>query len=117
MLGCGFRMFGSGAADILYTRYNLRNVTIAPSGIAPYAPHTAHIAQNHVGALRPHMEVELGFGYETYLDCCKWHMDLAASYGFQVFWDQDMFLENTNTALPTDGLQIHGLTITASTAF
>jgi hypothetical protein len=121
MLGCGFRMFGNGAADILYTRYNLLNTTTSPILVSTttttLVEATAKSSQKHLGSLRPHMEFAWGFGYERYFDCCKWDFDLAASYNFQVFWKQNMFLEGTSSALPADALFVHGLNITASASF
>jgi hypothetical protein len=114
MLGCGFRMFGSSYADILYTRYNLKQSDVVSANIS-----TVNVKQHHADYLRPHMDLEFGFGWDSYFDCSNWHVDLMASYGFQVFFNQNMFRHFTDdialgtSTLPNGDLYIHGLTVTA----
>ena len=62
------------------------------------------------------MDVELGLGWGSYFDCNNWHVDVTAGYGFQVFFDQNMF-RNFNEGhlvqnLPNGNLNVHGLTAT-----
>jgi hypothetical protein len=130
LLGMGTRLIGNGSADILYTRYSLQTneqlTNEAPpshynTGGAPIATN-ASVSQE-VDYLRTHAELELGFGWGTYCDNNKWHIDLAATYGFQVFWDQNMFRNFSSTVMqgksfaPDGNLYIHGMTLSASLDF
>ncbi|MDE3046910.1 MAG: hypothetical protein KGI83_01020, partial [Verrucomicrobiota bacterium] len=82
--------------------------------------------QTKLGTLRSHMDLELGFGWGMYLDCNNWYIDLAAGYGFQVFYDQNMFRRyvesgtgaaSANSLVPGGNLYVHGLTATATLDF
>ncbi len=130
LLGYGTRLIGNGSADILYTRYSLRsNEQLANqatpsnygSGGDPIATNTS-ISQE-IDYLRTHAEFDLGFGWGTYFDNNKWHVDFAATYGFQVFWDQNMFrnFESANmqakSFAPNGNLYVHGMTISANLDF
>jgi hypothetical protein len=116
MLGAGFKMFGNAAADLLYTNYNLSGTSSGNQGPSGHL-NTVYHSQKNVGSIRPHMELELGFGYGIDINNAKQHFDILAAYGFQVFWDQNMFLENTSSPLPLDDLYVHGLRVTALFAF
>ena len=123
-LGCGFRFFGNGAADILYTQYQ-------GSVYAEYATTPATIAlqatQGSLNTVRPHAELEFGLGWGSYFDNNNWHVDFMAGYGFQVFWDQNMLRRFTgsygvgatgaNTLTDTGNLYLQGLTITGRLDF
>jgi hypothetical protein len=122
VLGEGFRLFGNGAGDILYTRYTklrdhskvVSNDVITQNSVG---------RENKVGFLRTHLELELGLGWGTYWDCNNWYTDIALGYGFQVFYDQNMF-RNYNIAdievpvnaayssVANGNLYVHGLTAT-----
>lgn len=109
IIGAGFRMIGNGAFDILYTRYHLINDFSRMN--SPTAG--ANVFQRHADFLRPHAELEWGFGWHDCFANGRFFLDLEAAYGFQVFWDQNMFLEATASTLPTDELMLHGLRFTA----
>ncbi|HEY4255147.1 MAG TPA: Lpg1974 family pore-forming outer membrane protein [Chlamydiales bacterium] len=114
MLGYGLRISGVASADLLYTRYNLStaqtfaNTTGVVTG-------QFNVNQHHIDYLRPHMNLEMGFGWGSYFDNNNWHIDLAASYGFQAFWDQNMTRHYTNgtaqasSNAPNGNLYVHGL--------
>ena len=115
-LGCGFRFFGNGAADILYTQYQ-------GSLNFPKPTHSSETllsaTQGSLNAVRPHAELEFGFGWGSYFDNNNWHVDFMAGYGFQVFWNQNMF-RGVSTGLATTAngnLYLQGLTITARLDF
>ena len=111
VLGYGFRLIGDASADILYTRYNyFMNQKV-----------TGNLAQNFTlkekrnDFLRAHADLELGFGWGSYFDNYNWFVDLSATYGFQVFWDQNMFRSSVGNGFaashaPNGNLYIHGLT-------
>lgn len=113
----GFRLFGNGAGDILFTRYTtLRSVETV--GIVP-----ATVTQRNLDTVRPHLDLELGLGWGSYFDCNNWHIDLSAGYNFQVFFDQNMFrhfdddIATVNSTSPNGNLYLQGLTITARVDF
>jgi hypothetical protein len=111
-LGEGFRFFGNAEGDILYTRYN--NLSTAHTDDAG---EVNTVSQRKYGTLRTHLDLELGFGWGTYLDCNNWYMDFALGYGFQVFFDQNMFrrftqVESYNSISPNGNLYVQGLTVT-----
>lgn len=88
IIGYGFRLFGCGSADILFTRYT----TISSLWQNPNTDvEDTNITTADTDCLRPHADLEFGFGWGTYFDNNNWHIDFTAGYGFQVFWDQNMF--------------------------
>ena len=117
MLGKCFRLIGNASADVLYTDYNLR----ARQQQVANSLTTANwvVTEKDVAYLRAHTDLEMGFGWGSYFNNNGWHFDLSATYGFQVFWDQNMqryFVDDVVAAasiLPNGNLYVHGLTITA----
>jgi hypothetical protein len=119
-LGCGFRFFGNGAADILYTQYQMSTNFPDPAASADVALSST---EGSLNAVRPHAELEFGFGWGSYFDNNNWHVDFMAGYGFQVFWDQNMFrrfdFATASARSYTDqgNLYLQGLTLTARLDF
>lgn len=102
----GFRLFGNGAGDILFTRYT----TLRDKGVSEDTSTT--INQTNLNTVRTHLDLELGLGWGTYFDCNNWHIDLSAGYNFQVFFNQNVFRQYE--VLRTSGnLYLQGLTVTA----
>ena len=125
-IGQGIRLIGNGSSDILYTRYSLHsNQQFSQHSTLPGEPpiRTNASLSQMIDYLRAHAELELGFGWGSYFDNNKWHIDLAATYGFQLFWDQNMFrnFENffmeTKSFSPNGNLYIHGMTVSANLDF
>jgi hypothetical protein len=125
MVGQGLRFYGNGYADILYTKYKIQSkhvFTNASNGVTPGAFQFL-ISRSHVGVLRTHLDLELGTGWGMYLDDNNWHIDFSAGYGFQVFFDQNMFKRATTSNAPgiraseSGNLYIQGLTATARLDF
>jgi len=114
MIDCGFRLFGNVEADILYTRYK----TIL-SEESSSSTQTLAVKQGQIGTVRPHSSIDLGLGWGTYFFDNDYHVDFAASYGFQAFWDQNMFRQfsddtaTANSQAPNGNLYVQGLNITA----
>jgi hypothetical protein len=116
-LGMGFRFFGNGEADLLFTKYTRLSFSETHTDAALIlTPIT--VKQSRTYAVKPHLDLELGFGWGTYLDCNNWYMDFALGYEFQVFFDQNMFRHFTddvmigNSNLPNGNLYLQGLTAT-----
>lgn len=118
MLGEGVRLFGNAMGDILFTQYTkLRSYNGNTDALGHVTSGTQTIQRN-LNCLRTHLETELGFGWESYFDNNNWHIDLSASYGFQVFFNQNMFrkfsdAESRTSFNPNGDLYVHGLTATA----
>lgn len=118
LLGYGLRLIGIGSADILYTRYETRknDQTVMVSGSTNPIIQNATVNQT-IDYLRGHVDLEMGFGWGSYFDNDNWHVDLSASYGFQIFWDQTMFRNFeepkfvTKSFAPNGNLYVHGLTV------
>jgi hypothetical protein len=123
-LGLGTHLIGNAAGDILYTRYQLHqdqqitflNLPITSNPIVS----NATVLQS-IDYLRAHVDLEFGFGWGTYFDNYNWHVEFEATYGFQIFWNQNMFryFENASTKskTPNGNLYIHGLTLNANFNF
>jgi hypothetical protein len=114
LVGAGFRFIGSMETDILYTRYKLR--IKEESYINPLLLFTS--LKETVFYLRPHLDLQLGLGWGSYFSNHNYHCDFSATYGFQVFWDQNMFRTfggpfMGNTRAPNGNLYIQGLTVDA----
>jgi hypothetical protein len=122
LLGQGFRLYGNGAGDILYTRYSKlgENSTAVVAGVVQDQV-LAHQKNNDY--LRTHLELELGIGWACYFDNNNWHVDLSAGYTFQTFFNQNMFRRYTSatgfgpadaySTVPNGDLFLHGLTASA----
>ncbi len=120
LLGYGVRLIGNGSADVLYTRYETQKndqIFSLNSGVLSPITENASTSQT-VDYLRTHADLEMGFGWGSYFDNDNWHVDLTATYGFQIFWDQNMFrnFENPNSSpgksfAPNGNLYVHGLTL------
>ncbi len=122
-LGYGLRLFGNGEFDLLYTRYTTlsfkeTHTAVSGSSTTPFVSGTVRVKDQAIGAIRSHFDLEVGFGWGTYFSCNSYYWDLSASYGFQVFFDQNMFRKFSDdiswfTGLePNGNLYIHGLTVT-----
>ena len=116
MIGSGFRFFGNGEADILFTDYTRSSFSDTRTETPT---ESFHVSQRKIYTLRPHLDLELGFGWGTYLDCNNWYMDFALGYGFQVFFNQNMFRHFNdgvnmiaNSTLSYGDLYVQGLTAT-----
>lgn len=121
LIGDGFRFYGNGSADILYTRYKMHSDNSAQTSATAVV--STVYKQNHINTLRTHLDLELGIGWGSYFDCNNWHFDLSAGYGFQVFFNQNMFPQTFGVANPlritsvNGNLYVQGLTVTARLDF
>jgi len=122
----GFRFIGNAYADILYTRYKTSSqnqvvnegVITTDAALGTIAASTWH--QSKINTIRTHLDLELGLGWGSYFDNNNWHFDLSATYGFQVFFSQNMFRNGASpivTRNPVGDLYIQGLTLTARLDF
>ena len=105
LLGQGIRLYGNGYADMLYTKYKLQNKSIFTNSVnnTQYV-----ISKDRIGAVRTHLDLELGFGWGSYFDNNNWHIDLSAGYGFQVFFNQNMFRNSNDDIVVASGCVANG---------
>lgn len=116
----GFKLIERSGFDILFTQYTTKghstNLFDEQTTLRTNTKHT------HINTLRPHIDIELGVGWETYFERHQLHLDLSTTYGFQVFWNQNMFpfssgSPNIHFNTPNGDLYINGLTLTAKLEF
>lgn len=114
MLRNGFRVVGSGFADVLYTSYEVqtKNSTVPFTGdlFLVGNPITVSTHEDDLGLLRAHLDFEIGAGWGKYLDYNNIHVDFAATYGFQVFFNQNVM---RLASFSPSNLYVQGLTFTA----
>lgn len=114
-LGYGIRFIGNTAASLLFTAYDVRQNLDSPDTTGAFAfPQSAKIKD--LNLLRPNLDLSLGLGWGSYFGCRRFHVDLAATYDFSVFWEQNMMRYLADiTFSGTDGapsnLYLQGLTI------
>lgn len=122
IIGEGFRVIGNGSVDMLYTRVqtsNYKDRIYQPTGPGI----TWAFPQSRPDFVMPHMDLEFGFGWSSYFDCNNWHVDFLATYGFQTFWNANLFrqfnddVQTASSIMPNGNLYIHGLTVSARLDF
>ncbi len=118
ILGSGVRLYGNTMADILFTQYRRLKTFNGQNDASGALASGTKTIQKDLNCLRTHLEAELGLGWGSYFDNNNWHIDLSAGYGFQVFFDQNMFRkftdEDSQTSFnPNGNIYLHGLTATA----
>jgi hypothetical protein len=118
LMGCGFRFIGNGYASLLFTSYTHARVNFTDDT-------TADVHRKYRGnynALRAMTELDLGLGWGDYFCDQTYHFDLALTYDFNVFWNQNMMrhLSNQFNRVLVDSpgnLYLHGLTVEARLDF
>lgn len=110
LLGSGFRIEGDVGGNILYTRYT--KVSNRVDGVISHP-----LDQHDRSTLRPGASMGLGLGWGSYLDCQNYHLDILASYDFNVFSGQNVMRDlvdgvGEGDTAATGGLYLHGLTAT-----
>jgi hypothetical protein len=122
-MGAGFKLYSSAETDLLFTNYTQLSYKCLHVLSPASAAGDVVIKQKRVYAIKPHIDLELGIGWSTYLDCNNWYLDFAAGYDFQVFFDQNMFRhfdDNSmaaNSVSPFGNLYLQGFTLKASATF
>ncbi|MDX8430426.1 MAG: Lpg1974 family pore-forming outer membrane protein [Candidatus Algichlamydia australiensis] len=119
VLGKGWRLYGNGGLDILYTQYDLESEQNTEVAVAN------RIIVNHDNAnyLRTHLDLNLGFGWGRGFSCDRYYVDLSADYGVQVFFDQNMLRTAVSAQsigrsfLPNGNLYVHGLIVNLRVGF
>lgn len=128
-LGYGIRFIGDVSASLLFTQYDVTQNVESPDvadpfvlpilGPLPINPLPLRLKLDDYNTLRPNLELSLGLGWGSYFRCRRYHWDLAATYDFSIFWEQNMmrYLADimADFTAHVDGaasnLFLHGLTI------
>lgn len=114
-VGKGLYLQALGMVDLIFTQYDLKKTERTDQNVA----NRYQIESKDFDCLRAHTELNLGLGWGTGLFTNRYHIDLLAEYGFQAFFDQNMFIDTASTQMagkniyPNGNLYLHGLTVTA----
>lgn len=98
---CGnFRAFSDFEASLLYTRYYKQKTNAQCQffdGDDTLVAQSVNKAEekNTYCTLRPVTEFTLGLAWGCDFDCSRWFFDLSVGYTFNIFWDQNLFYENS----------------------
>jgi len=115
LLGKGFRLNGDAGASILFTQYTKLSHS-EDSLITGTTPTAFKALQTNYNCVRPTMNLGLGLGWGMYFYDAGYHIDFAADYDFNVFWNQNMMRtfaeEFAISSSPSNDLFLHGLTFT-----
>jgi len=117
MICNGIRVYGNSGIDLLFSRYKLSRKEFSTMSNFTYT-----LKELGLNTLKTHLDLEVGLGWGTHFWNSKWHIDLSAGYGFQAFFDQNMFRTfydaNSFTGqTPNGNLYVQGLTVTAQLDF
>lgn len=111
----GLRVEGNIAASLLFTGYDVHQNVQSPDATGTFQfPVKTKI--HDLNVLRPNLDMSIGAGWGMYFCCRSFHWDIAATYDFNIFWEQNMmrYLADTvnagTQASPSD-LYLQGLTI------
>lgn len=117
LFGYGLRCIGNAAASLLFTGYDVKqNVSSSDTSLGGGDPFPISAKIDHFHVLRPNLDLSLGVGWGSYFRCRRMHWDLAATYDFSIFWDQNMirYLADLTQLMgfaSTGDLYLQGLTI------
>ncbi len=96
-LGYGLRIIGDGDVSLLYTRFTKVSQSVdAPSSTTL----PSKMKMTGYGVIRPNADLSLGLGWGSYLNCRRFYFDLAATYDFSIFWDQNMIRYLADLSVP-----------------
>ena len=110
--GRGFSMLGDVTASILHTHYKVsKNTNTYVEGNTN--PVDSYHVRDKVDYLRPALETELGVSWGRYVSDRDWHVDVALTYIFNVYWNQNMISNYFNMLSNTGAsdLYLHGLNL------
>lgn len=118
----GLRLIGDMSASVLYTQYTevTQDVGSPDAAVLPL-----RVKLDNFDALRPNLDLSIGLGWGSYFACRRVHFDLAATYDFNIFWEQNMMryladLTADATSRPdgaASNLFLQGLTVKADFEF
>ncbi len=117
-LGMGISLASKVGASFLFTQYN--EVYRRDNNLVNTGP--ALRPSGEINVLRPQTEASLGVQWGSYIRDDIAHLDLSATYDFNIFWNQnEAFSFLAGNAIGNSGypgsLYLHGLTIRAGLDF
>ena len=128
LLSSDWRFFGTPAFVLAYQQYSLKRHHNREDRLFYSVDY-----KDKKYAVVPIVELALGIGYGSYFSNHNWHIDISASYEFQVWFNQitmmsyaksdSLYIVGLNTDFPTNNpyqptnLMIHGLTVSAKLDF
>jgi len=110
LLGKGFHMDGDLAFSVQYAQSIINHEEtgdIRTNGISTEAIDS----HAHTHAVRPNMDLGVGFGWGSYVNRNREHLDLTLKYEFLTFWNSND-ITSVSTTYDTSNLNLHGLTFT-----
>ena len=113
LLDWGFRLESDIAGSVLYSCYT----TVAINN-EPFPGASANGVQlKNVNTIRPMADMSMGLGWGSYFDRQNYHLDLLATYDFNMMWGQNMMRSLADAANQAVGhtapdLHLQGLTLT-----
>jgi hypothetical protein len=108
------QLITSFEGDLIYTQYT--RLHDSTNSTSPNDIWGITNTNTNLGELRAHIDLELGLKLGTHTKDERYYFDIAATYGFQAFFDQNVFYsyyggESRRKGLSTVGnLYIQGLT-------
>lgn len=120
LLGNGFRFIGNAGVSILFADFTAYQKQSNDNDAVPMR--TILSGKDHVQRLRAMTEMGLGFGWGRYMNRSKQHIDIAATYDFNYWPNQNMmraFMDDLSNFSANDygDLYLHGLTLTLTVDF
>lgn len=121
LIGCGFKIVGTGSASLLYTDYTTvyHNEQLASPDAYPTSNISAVIKNQQT--LRPALDCGLGFAWGKYVFHNHCYFNLSATYDFMYWWNQNMMRQMLsqlwNRSSSNGDLYLNGLTLSASFSF
>jgi len=123
-LGQAYKLYGTAGADIVYTQYTHYRYHQESTISGAVSSRSRFIyRQNNINTLRAHVDLALGLGWDRYFANDRSHVRLNADYGFQVFFNQNMFrnfVDDQSLAKsinPNGNLYVQGLTLSLNFDF
>ncbi len=119
LLGLGFRLFGNLAGSFCYTQFKSH---MEQDSVFTAVDTDELTMRSKKRTVRPNAEAGIGFGWGGYFNEEKCHFDIAGSYDFNMFWNQNYLkfsqaLLSARTTQNPASLYLHGLTLKAQFDF
>ena len=115
------RFFGNTAASLFYQHFQTELKIDTPVIPEVILFRVFSKKNEDKGYFNPNFEIGLGFGWGSYFYEDSWHIDIAASYEFHIFWNQNMMRKIKDTSALEDphvgNLILHGLTVALTLDF
>jgi Legionella pneumophila major outer membrane protein precursor len=116
-LGGGVSLVSKAGASLLFTQFN--EIYRKDNNLVSTGP--VYRQGGEINVLRPQFEAGLGMQWGGYVGDDSMHLDLSATYDFNMFWNQNEAVNaltgNLSVAPSSGSLYLHGLTVRAGFDF